>query len=200
MSSKISLLLMAESSLIPVPSPFFSCSAATTISHLPLLFVPVPHTPLVLGLPWLATHNPHIDWSTPFIINWSLFFYFHCLRSAAHSSPTLNPSPLSWWTYCLYPLNIITFLIFFSLKTLPFPFRLTVLMTAALISSPGRLCDPASCPLSPTSPSPVMLNMMPSQTTPLQRPSYHHPLWSRQGITLPQHTVPGIASSSPSLS
>lgn len=22
-----------------------------------------PHTPLVLGYPWLKTHNPHIDWT-----------------------------------------------------------------------------------------------------------------------------------------
>lgn len=25
--------------------------------------IPAPPTPLVLGLPWLMLHNPHIDWS-----------------------------------------------------------------------------------------------------------------------------------------
>ncbi|XP_057696537.1 retinoic acid receptor RXR-gamma-B isoform X2 [Corythoichthys intestinalis] len=30
-----------------------------------------PHEPLVLGLPWLRRHNPHIDWDTGTVVSWS---------------------------------------------------------------------------------------------------------------------------------
>lgn len=52
-----------------------------------LYIVDSPSTPLVLGLPWLKLHNPHIDWAKLSIINWSLFCHNHCLHSA---TPTQN--------------------------------------------------------------------------------------------------------------
>lgn len=40
-------------------------------------------SPVLLGLPWLARHNPHIDWSSGKILGWSTFCLAHCLRSAS---------------------------------------------------------------------------------------------------------------------
>ncbi|KAJ8391288.1 hypothetical protein AAFF_G00090750 [Aldrovandia affinis] len=40
-----------------------------------------PCAPLVLGGPWLATHNPSIDWTTGHIREWSPFCQKSCLRS-----------------------------------------------------------------------------------------------------------------------
>lgn len=31
-----------------------------------------PHTPLVLGYPWLKRHNPQIDWSQGHVSGWSM--------------------------------------------------------------------------------------------------------------------------------
>lgn len=39
-------------------------------------------TPLILGFPWLAQHNPHIDWSQGRITNWSVKCHELCLQSA----------------------------------------------------------------------------------------------------------------------
>lgn len=47
-----------------------------------LSVIPSPTSPLVLGLPWLKSHNPHIDWSVSSITNWSTFCHSHCLQSA----------------------------------------------------------------------------------------------------------------------
>lgn len=41
-----------------------------------------PHSPIVLGHPWLVKHNPHIDWSNNNILGWSSFCLSHCLRNA----------------------------------------------------------------------------------------------------------------------
>jgi len=52
------------------------------------------HCPLVLGFPWLQTHNPQLDWSTGHIISWSHFCHSHCLVSAAAPAcPISPPSP-----------------------------------------------------------------------------------------------------------
>ena len=55
--------------------------------------IPSPASPVVLGLPWLKLHNPHIDWSTVSILNWSLFCHSHCLHSAIPSTLSSTPSP-----------------------------------------------------------------------------------------------------------
>lgn len=59
------------------------------------LVLPSPHAPLVLGLPWLKMHNPHIDWVTNRISSWSIFCHSNCLQSAITSSqgPSDLPSP-----------------------------------------------------------------------------------------------------------
>lgn len=55
--------------------------------------IPSPTCPLVLGLPWLRLHNPHIDWSNSTITNWSIFCHSHCLHSAIPFSTPSLPSP-----------------------------------------------------------------------------------------------------------
>jgi len=50
-----------------------------------------PHTPVVLGLPWLRLHNPNIDWTQSTIISWSVACHNNCLRSAV---PALSPSAI----------------------------------------------------------------------------------------------------------
>uniref|UniRef100_A0A674NT72 ribonuclease H n=1 Tax=Takifugu rubripes TaxID=31033 RepID=A0A674NT72_TAKRU len=51
-----------------------------------------PLNSIILGIPWLKLHNPHIDWSTATIRNWSNHCHAHCLKSALPTRPT-NPSP-----------------------------------------------------------------------------------------------------------
>uniref|UniRef100_A0A4W6DG68 DUF4939 domain-containing protein n=1 Tax=Lates calcarifer TaxID=8187 RepID=A0A4W6DG68_LATCA len=41
--------------------------------------VNAPHHPLLLGLPWLKTHNPHIDWSSGQILSWGDACQHYCL-------------------------------------------------------------------------------------------------------------------------
>lgn len=53
-----------------------------------------PHSPLVLGLPWLRLHNPHINWVTSSIVNWSTFCHSNCLHSAVPPANTPSPVPL----------------------------------------------------------------------------------------------------------
>lgn len=52
-----------------------------------------PSSQLVLGLPWLQLHNPHLDWSTQTILNWSLFCHTHCLHAAVPPTVSKSPSP-----------------------------------------------------------------------------------------------------------
>ncbi|XP_028324820.1 uncharacterized protein LOC114476995 [Gouania willdenowi] len=64
-----------------------------------LYIVSSPSSPLVLGLPWLKRHNPHIDWLKLSIVNWSLFCHNHCLHSAippnASTPASLKPIDLT---------------------------------------------------------------------------------------------------------
>ena len=62
-----------------------------------LFIIPSPTSSLVLGLPWLKLHSPHIDWSASSITNWSTFCHCHYLHSAIPSrvlSPTVPPDPI----------------------------------------------------------------------------------------------------------
>jgi len=54
-----------------------------------------PKTPLVLGHPWLKQHNPHIDWTTSRIIEWSSFCHSSCLQSALPPIEVSVASPRS---------------------------------------------------------------------------------------------------------
>ena len=63
-----------------------------------LYVIPSPTSPIVLGIPWLKLHNPHIDWATSSIASWSVFCHSHCLRSAMPPgkpfSASLSASPI----------------------------------------------------------------------------------------------------------
>ena len=58
-----------------------------------------PHTPLVLGQPWLKLHNPHMDWSENQVRSWSSFCHSSCLRSAIPPAevgiPPVQQEPLN---------------------------------------------------------------------------------------------------------
>ena len=58
-----------------------------------LYVISSPMSPVVIGLPWLEIHNPHIDWPTASIINWSVFCHANCLRSAIPPSVPSSPGP-----------------------------------------------------------------------------------------------------------
>ena len=58
-----------------------------------LFVISSPLTPIVLGLPWLRTHNPHIDWVTTSIRNWSDHCHRHCLFSAIPKTSPDLPAP-----------------------------------------------------------------------------------------------------------
>lgn len=57
------------------------------------LLISSPHAPVVLGLPWLKLHNPHIDWVANKVAGWSIFCHSHCLRSAIDHSNVAALSP-----------------------------------------------------------------------------------------------------------
>lgn len=46
--------------------------------HIELYVISSPLNSVILGIPWLKLHNPHIDWSTAPIHNWSLHCHAHC--------------------------------------------------------------------------------------------------------------------------
>lgn len=58
---------------------------------------PSSSAPTILGSPWLALHNPQINWSAPALTGWSVACHLCCLRSA------LPPAPLS---SCSAPVTI----------------------------------------------------------------------------------------------
>lgn len=47
-------------------------------------------TPIILGLPWLEIHNPHISWTDKQITQWS----DSCLQRCLHIPPQRTPTKL----------------------------------------------------------------------------------------------------------
>lgn len=62
--------------------------------HVELYVINSPLNAVVLGIPWLKRHNPHVDWSTGTIRNWSTHCHAHCLQSAlpSRSHDTSTPA------------------------------------------------------------------------------------------------------------
>ncbi len=62
--------------------------------EIPFFVIDSPLIPLVLGHSWLTKHNPHIDWRSAKVHNWSSTCLASCLRSALPSSVThQKPEP-----------------------------------------------------------------------------------------------------------
>lgn len=57
------------------------------------LVISSPLAPVVLGLPWLQLHNPHIDWTANNVSSWSMHCHSFCLRSAITASESCSPPP-----------------------------------------------------------------------------------------------------------
>ena len=53
--------------------------------------IPSPCSLVVLGLPWLRLHNPHIDWTAATISSWRPFCHTHCFRSVVPSEGAKRP-------------------------------------------------------------------------------------------------------------
>lgn len=47
-----------------------------------------PHTPVILGHPWMTTHNPEIDWGRHVIHGWKSTCLLKCLNKAHSPVPT----------------------------------------------------------------------------------------------------------------
>lgn len=56
-----------------------------------LFVISSPLSSIVLGIPWLKLHNPHIDWSTASIRGWSNYCHAHCLLSAVPETSPVTP-------------------------------------------------------------------------------------------------------------
>ena len=54
-----------------------------------------PHSPLILGYPWLQRHNPHFDWARGNVLSWSPFCHAMCLQSALPPAGAANLPPES---------------------------------------------------------------------------------------------------------
>lgn len=52
-----------------------------------------PHPPIILGLPWLKLHNPHLDWSSCSVLSWSVQCHSSCLFSAVSPTEPLSCLP-----------------------------------------------------------------------------------------------------------
>ena len=50
--------------------------------ELSLLIIDTPHSPVVLGHPWMAKHRPRVDWARHEILGWDTSCATRCLRKA----------------------------------------------------------------------------------------------------------------------
>ena len=54
-----------------------------------LLIIDTPHSPVVLGHPWMATHKPQVDWAKHKILEWDAWCSTRCLQKA--HAPVVTP-------------------------------------------------------------------------------------------------------------
>ena len=54
-----------------------------------LLIIDTPHSPVILGHPWMVKHSPEVDWAKHEIIGWSTRCATRCLQEAP--SPAAVP-------------------------------------------------------------------------------------------------------------
>lgn len=56
-------------------------------------FIQSSASPVILGSPWMATHNPQFDWSAGTITAWSMACHARCLRFAQPPAPQATQAP-----------------------------------------------------------------------------------------------------------
>lgn len=99
-----------------------------------------PQRSLVLGLPWLKEHNPHIDWNTEKVLSWAEGCIRDCFKSWHDSGgpKEINTVSVSHATDLVIPdLTSVPTWERYSAKTRPLCFPLIGLTTAPLTSSRG---------------------------------------------------------------
>lgn len=91
----------------PLPVP--PCTKLLTLvvsgnhrEHIHLYLIPSSSAGAVLGIPWLARHNPHVNWATSVLAGWSIFCHAHCLQSAIPPSLGGPVIPLTCLIFPLY--------------------------------------------------------------------------------------------------
>ena len=57
----------------------FKWTCQVTTTKLSFHLIHAPHQPVILGYPWLRRHNPHIDWASGTIMQWSTHCHAVCL-------------------------------------------------------------------------------------------------------------------------
>ena len=89
-------------SVTQVTRPVIMRTSGNHQEELSFYILDSPHSPVVLGHPWLAKHCPSFDWGKHEIVGWSPFCSSHCLReahspvlSSLPSTPANKPSDLS---------------------------------------------------------------------------------------------------------
>uniref|UniRef100_A0A3B3HPI5 Gypsy retrotransposon integrase-like protein 1 n=1 Tax=Oryzias latipes TaxID=8090 RepID=A0A3B3HPI5_ORYLA len=63
-------------------SPFLILTSGNHREYCQFFVTQCPQTPIILGFSWLQKHNPHIDWVSPRVVNWSTYCMANCLHSA----------------------------------------------------------------------------------------------------------------------
>ncbi|XP_035994550.1 uncharacterized protein LOC118563564 [Fundulus heteroclitus] len=74
--------------------PFELVISGNHRERLSFFVFPVKHAPLVLGVPWLQQHNPHINWVDHRVESWSSNCHAVCLQSAVPSCQAPPQPPL----------------------------------------------------------------------------------------------------------
>ena len=71
-------------------APVKLCISGNHCETISLHLINSPRAPVILGRPWLALHNPTIDWSCGKVTSWGQCCLTNCLRSAPPSPPPLS--------------------------------------------------------------------------------------------------------------
>lgn len=114
---------------------------------IPFFVITSANSPVALSLPWLELYNPHINWSTSTITNWSLFCHFHCLCLASPATVFQLPEAPNPIDLFSVPTDVMTS-VRFSVKTEQSPCHhidhMTVVLTFSL-APPYLLATCTTC-------------------------------------------------------
>ena len=91
--------------IIQASVPVGLCLSGNHHEQVSFYVIIFPHAPLVLGHPWLAKHNPHIDWRGKRIVGRSPFCLSNCLLHA-QTLLSLAPGSSEVFPDLSFPLSI----------------------------------------------------------------------------------------------